>query len=472
VSEIGYWAIELTLVWVALKGRREALMILAFSLPLSRRLPALPVSGLNYQNLIILIVLISCLRDSGKEKGGAVGVRHWIPLVILTILFTAAFANTALTFVPDFYPGLWDPYRNMLVYKSLITCFAFYFIVSHFIRSREDLLAVVRASVFGIIVEGSYTAFEFLVLTPGRVSGHMAESNSMGAFLACSFVIIFGLAVLLPRTYPQWRVLAAGTILTAIGLLGTLSRGAWVAALAGFGVVSAWVSRTALVLGIAAIAMSSLWLPEKVQHRLDETFIRADQENWKFKDGQGDEESALLAMVSEQVASEEGDGVRLDTSLQGRLVIWDAAARMMMDYPLGVGFGVFPWYLHHYSSVLRWKATHNIYMKTGTEAGLPTLVTFLILIFLLCHDAFRAGRMKEDPEMRAFGVGMLGYIIALSASAAGVDVYFQVEVNGQFWCLAAAVSQAVYYPLRAGSSCPVPADPSSAASRPLYELVT
>lgn len=468
--QFAYWALELTLMWVAFKSRRHALMVLVFSLPLSRRLPALPISLLNYQNLILVIVVVSCMQHTTRTTGQGKGIRHWVLLFIMSVLFTASFMNTVLFFEPNFYPALWNPYRNLLAYRALMLCFAMYAIVSFFIRDREDLLAVVKAAVAGIVVEGGYTSFEFLVLRPGRASGHMAEPNSMGSFLACSFVLVFGLMVLLPRAYPRWKTVVAGTAVSAVGLLGTLSRGAWIAGLAGFAVVAGWVSKRALVIGIVILSLSSLWLPEKVQERLNSTFIKADQQNWKFRDGAGVQESALLASVTAQVEADEGSNIRLDTSLQGRLVIWDAALKMMRDYPLGVGFGVFPWFLHNYSSVLRWKASHNIYIKVGTEAGFPTLVTFLLMIGVLCGDCIRAGRMKDDMEIRAFGVSMFGYIVALAISAFGVDVFFQVDVNGQFWCLAAAASQAALYPAVRKVADEEP-PPQATGARPLYELV-
>ncbi len=477
MSEYAYWILELVLLGMALRSRRWALMVLAFSLPLSRRLPALPIPLLNYQNILFVVALFSCARDPAPKGVPGGTIKHWPLLTALSIFFTAAFINTVMTFEPDFYPGLWDPYRNIMVFRALILCLLIYALVGHFIRSREEMIDVVRATVAGIIVEAGYACFEWIVLHPGRVTGHLAEPNNMGAFLASSVALLLALLLLLPRPNPRWRELALGLGVSTLGLVGTLSRGAWLSALIGFAIVTLWVNKRVLVLASVALALGGLWVPDSVKGRLDETLITKEQEFWRFKDGRGDQESALLAMVSEEIAENTADAaqghaaMRLDPSLQGRLVVWEAGYKMMLDYPLGVGFGVFPFYLHNYSEVVRWKASHNIYLKTVTEAGIPALLCLLALVALFCRDSIRAGRVRGDPEIRALGVGMLGYTVALAIGALGIDIFFQVEVNGQFWVLAAVVSQASTF----AAARPIPeALPVEAPSegRPLYELVS
>ncbi len=477
MTEYAYWVLELALLGTALRSRRWALMVLAFSLPLSRRLPALPVPLLNYQNILFIVTLLSCARDPAPRGAPGGTVKHWPLLAALGVFYSASFLNTVVTFEPDFYPGLWDPDRNMIAFRALILCLAIYVLVSHFIRSREDLIDVVRATVAGTIAEAAYACFEWAVLRPGRVTGHLAEPNNMGVYLASSFALLLALLLLLPRPNRAWRLLALGLGLAGIGVLGTLSRGAWLSALVGFVIVSLWASRRLLVLGAAALALGGLWAPESVKQRLDETLISKEDENWRYRNGRGDQESAVLALVSERIASStvdplDGDAsMRLDPSLQGRLVVWEAGLKMMMDYPLGVGFGVFPFYLHNYSTVVRWKASHNIYLKTGTETGIPALICLIVLLVMFCVDGIRAGRLTQDPELRAAGVGVLGYVVALAIGAMGIDIIFQVEVNGQFWCLAAAMSQATTFAGVPRASPAVPAE-NAGRARPLYELVS
>src|SRR5262249_19876466 len=108
----------------------------------------------------------------------------------------------------------------------------------------------------------------------------------------------------------------------------------------------------------------------------------------------------------------------------------------------------------------------------GTEAGIPTLVLFLLLLAGFLRDTFRIGRGSDDPVVKAFGYGMLAYLVALMVNALTIDLFFQIDVNGQFWLLMGALLQA---PLVAGAGGSAPAKeeaaPAVAGPRPLYELV-
>jgi hypothetical protein len=254
------------------------------------------------------------------------------------------------------------------------------------------------------------------------------------------------------------------------------------AAAAGFVVLTSMVNRRVLAVGLLAVSLNALWLPARVQARLDETFVSEESLDWRWREGQGEEGSAIIAMINRDREDRaalgeisESEAV-LNPSMMARFVVWDAALRIMLDYPLGVGFGVFPWHLPYYTNVVIWKATHNIYMKIGAELGLPTLLIFLILIGSLLVNSLRIGQTAEDPEVRAFGYGMFTYGLALSINAMMVDVFFQTEVNGQFWLFMGALMQAPSILARQAGSSPVGGEAATGteeplAEKPLYKLV-
>ena len=126
--------------------------------------------------------------------------------------------------------------------------------------------------------------------------------------------------------------------------------------------------------------------------------------------------------------------------------------------------------MQFYSDVIMFKATHNIYLKVATEAGLPAFLLFLFLIGAFLKDSWTIANGTKDPEVRAFAYGMLGYIVALSVSALGVDVYFQTDVNGQFWVMMGALMQAPLVCSR-GTEERHEAPAETPPTRPLYELV-
>ncbi len=476
--EYVYWAVEVGLLWYAFKGRREALIVLALSLPFSRRLPSLPLPLLNYENVLFLIVLLMFFKEPPRKAESKGYVHHWIPLGILGLLATAAFVNTLLTFEPEIFIRLWGTgYHNLMSYKSFMMCLAFYVLASVGLRSFEDLKEVIRWGVLGIMLEAGYTATEYLVLSPGRATGHMGEPNSMGAYLSGSVGLLLALLLLLPRGHPHKRHVLGGVVAAVVALLGTLSRGAYLATAVGFGVLTAMVNRRVLVVGILFISLNALWLPEKVQHRLDETMIAEERLGARFEGGRGEQGSAIIAAINRRLEEKAALGeisesdLRLSPSVQARLVVWEASYKIMLDNPFGVGYGVFPWYLPYYSDIVMFKATHNIYLKVGTEIGIAGLLVFLYLIAALLWHALRIGLRAENGEVRALGYGMFTYGLALAVNAFVVDVFFQTEVNGQFWLFMGALMQAPALLARSAAEAPAERESPGEGSRPLYELV-
>lgn len=477
--ELAYWAFEFAALGIALRSRRWALMAMAFSLPFVRRMPALPIPFVNFENLLFLAVVASFAFHPPPKDAPKAHLRLWLPLSILALFTTASFLNTFLAFRPTTFLKMWDPYRNVIAFKAAMMCLGIFVLASVGVRTLEDMKAVLQAAVAGMAAEGLYTATEYVLLTPGRATGHMTEPNSLGAFLSGSINLMLALGLLLPRGHRFKWPLVGAAFCAIVGLLGTLSRGSYMAAGAGFAVITGLVNRKILAAGLVALALNSLWLPDKVRHRLDETFQAEEEMSWRYRDKRGEESSSIIAAINERLEGEaatdgESADTRLDPSLQARIIVWTVAVQMMADYPFGVGFGVFPWYVQYYSDVLRFKATHNIYLKVGCESGVVALALFLLMLAAFLREGWRLSRETGDPEIRAFGYGMIGYVTALSVNALTVDVFFQTDVNGQFWLLSGLLMRAA--PLLAALPRAVEGPPPGAgepvpATRPLYELV-
>ena len=460
MSEVLYWAAEVLLLGGSLRSRRWAMMVMALSLPLSRRLPALPVPFLNYQSLLFAAVLLSFAIHPAEKKAPGGPVHFGIPLAIMGLLLTASYVTTLVTFTPVKFWRLWDPYRNAFMFRAAIFCLLCYVLASLGVRTREDLLGVLRAGAAGVILESLYGLAEAILRRPSRLTGHMVEPNNMGCYVATGLVLLLALALVLKWRHPVGKAAIVGMACAFPVLLGTLSRGAWLGAGAGFVLLGALLNRKVLAAGMVVLALNVLWLPENVRARLAETFTSEEENNWRLRDGKGAEASALIAMINEQLEEEAAIGeieegqTRLDPSLQARLIVWTIAAQMIQDYPFGVGFGVFPWHVQFYSDVIQFKATHNIYLKLATESGIPALLVFLFLIGAFAVRSIRIARAAPDPEVGAFAWGMLGYLATLSVCALSVDVFFQIEVNGQYWLMMGALLQAPSVWAATGASAP------------------
>src|SRR5262249_23081107 len=153
------------------------------------------------QNLLFLVAFIAFASSPRDKQAPGGRIRYLLPLLMLGLFFTASFINTQATFVPRIFWKLWDPYENIMNYKALMTCFVAYALASLGATTKDDLIAIFTAGVAGIGVEAGYSALEYLVFHPGRVTGHMGEPNSLGSYLAGSFGLMLGLVLVLPRSH-------------------------------------------------------------------------------------------------------------------------------------------------------------------------------------------------------------------------------------------------------------------------------
>jgi len=352
-----------------------------------------------------------------------------------------------------------------------MTCLGLYVMGSLMVRHREILLDAFRAAIAGITAEAAWALMEYVVLRPGRVTGHLEEPNSAGAYFAGGFVLLLGIFLTLPAKQPQRWFALGGSALCGAAMLGTLSRGAMLSAMIGFLLLTAFVSRKALAAGAIVLALSPLWIPESVKARMSETIAKQEDLSYRFREGESEDTSAVISGINQKM-EEVAPDARLDSSSQARLLVWTVGIRMLEDYPLGQGFGVFPWRIYNYTESMWFKATHNIYLKLATEDGLQTLGMFLFLLGSFAVSYWSLWRKPPDSEIKALAVGMFFYLFTFVFNAFFLDLFFQIETNGQFWFLTGALFQARL--LAGPAEAPVPeAVPAAEPARhkALWELV-
>jgi len=469
MMELAYWVMEVILLGKSLRSRREAIIVLAFSLPFSRRLPAVPIPFLNFQTLVVIFAILSFTIHRPEPENRPTRVRHLLPLGLLAIFLTTAVINTTLTFTPEWYVRFWSPYRNIVLYKSYMTCLALYVMGSLMVRSRATMIEAFRAALAGIMAESAWALMEYVVLRPSRVTGHLEEPNSAGAYFSAGLVLFLAVSLILPRSHPHWRHAVGGIFLAGAAMLGTLSRGAYLSAALGALMLTSLFDRRILVAGLLILALSPFWVPDSVKARMDATVTTQENLQFRFREGESEESSTVIAMIN-QGLEEQSPDARLDASTQARLLVWTIAFRMMADYPLGMGFGVFPWRVYRYTETMWFKATHNIYLKLATEDGLQALGIFLVLLASFAVSLWRLIRKPPDQEMRAAATGMLFYLFTFFVNAFFVDGFFQIETNGQFWFLMGVVLQTPVL-AQAAAGAAAPEAPPPERSKALWELV-
>ena len=78
----------------------------------------------------------------------------------------------------------------------------------------------------------------------------------------------------------------------------------WIAILAamiGLGMLAFFVNKRVFAVGAIVLALSPLWIPESLKARMDETVTTQENTKYRFREGEADNTSALLAMINEQM---------------------------------------------------------------------------------------------------------------------------------------------------------------------------
>jgi len=222
---------------------------------------------------------------------------------------------------------------------------------------------------------------ERLIGTLGRNFGN---PNDFAFVIAMTVPV--ALAFLLETRNPfkrmAWAV-AIGIMIYVV--LETFSRGGFIALVAGLGatvwalVIRSRRNQWVLLLVVAMFILIAVWSPAGYTNRLVTIFHP--------------EEDVTGAAFARRDLLEAGMRVTLRNPL------------------LGVGAGSFPFHSD-------WHGTHNSYLQLSSEAGLPALFFFLLMLGCSFRNLRRTTEMTSGcRELEMMTGGLLGSLIALAAGA-------------------------------------------------------
>jgi O-antigen ligase len=298
------------------------------------------------------------------------------------------------------YPH-YDWLQSGLILKNQMVDYMLLFLVFFYgLRSTEDALVVLKVLLICFALSHIVAVLDALgyvqigdieLRRDGRVQGTAGESNQYGALVALSLPAI---AAAIFATRGLWRIFwMAAAAITALTLLMTVSRGAFVAttfaAVLALYLFRRYVRPTRLVLATVS-SLAVVVLAVAVAYSL----------------GFGE----LLERRMLGSASSTSD---LGGLSSGRTVIWASVLKMMIENPLSMltGFG---W--NAYAAMpFRW-ATHNHYLWAWFNLGVPGLVCCVLLLVLPIKVALSASRVANAaarPHLMGFVVGTTALAVAL-----------------------------------------------------------
>lgn len=150
-----------------------------------------------------------------------------------------------------------------------------------------------------------------------------------------------------------------------------------------------------------------------------------------------------------------------DQAVTSRVDIWKASARMLSDYPMGVGLGNFSRMIERYDPRYRHRSPHNTFIMCVCELGILGGIVFLYILFeslRLLYRSTRLAHLTERPLETKFMVyGMLvslcSYVVAgLGTERFSCESYWWIMVFPL--CLHRMVVQEVRAPAEASATVP------------------
>lgn len=391
-----------------------------------------PAPGVKIKNLLLYLLVLGLLLRMSMDRTYRIQFPS-MPILFGVLAGYAIVSYLAAVFVIQ-YPR-YDVLGNGFDLKnSVIDQMLFFLVFFYGIRTRKDGMAVLQALLAACVLAHVLAVLDALgiahfgdieIRSDGRVQGAIGESNQYGAFVVMSLPPMIALAFITRGTLRLFWMGAAA--LTAITLVMTVSRGAFVATFVAFtagllmfrryappGRIVLWGlgGLAALVLVVAVAA--ALGFGELLYHRL----------------------------VS-------GSGGDLGGTSSGRTEIWATALRVMAEQPLSflTGFG---W--RAYQSMPFRYAPHNFYLNQWFNLGLVGLACSVLLLVLPARLAKRA-IAGAVPHIRPVLMAFVVATIAFATATFFVDLYLPWLY---FWSFAGIAARLAINELEQTESTPEP----------------
>jgi len=372
----------------AFRGVELVMACMLLYLPFSKLYVVPMAPGVNGTNMLILLGLFAAvLRAMDKRQK----IADWPPGTWLVVAFCIVSALSAITI--SLVPGgrTYLIYNELLSYKAWIDQFIFYFIVLTCVRSVEVAKRCVVYMLIGSMLVVLFSVPEMLekmgrsTIEKSRIEGPHMQSNNFGGFVAYTLLPLVAVFVVYIKDLRAW-LLTPYFLITAKVLITTFSRGAYLAMVAG-GLMAGWFKGRGFLAFWVTLALCFLLvfpslIPESIVARMG---VSTDE------------------VVSSSASAED----KLDKSSSTRLVMWRAAAKMIVEDPVfGKGFKGFPLVKDDYVEIpVEESDPHSMYLYIGSQMGLPALALFLLILGYSFWLGRHLSQHETDKFIRAIGIG-------------------------------------------------------------------
>lgn len=393
--------------------------------------------GMNFTNVLIMPILLQWFMQRTYMRESLVSFHAPdVPLLCFCILSSISVLQL----------GVQEGGANIFVeqfirIKRWLFPFLIYFLFVNTKRNEKGVKYVMVSICTAVTAVAILTMKESYDIGPAgswdkiRVRGVLGAPNSTGAFFVYYTLPFLGFFLCYWRNRFAWLLLIP-FMLSGRAMTLANSRGGIIAMTLAILATLFVRSRILFAVGLTIVILGyhfPEYLPETISGRLFSTVRHVDTEQVQVDFIPNDD--SLLA--------------RLEGSAQGRLLIWSAGIRMVLDKPLmGHGYGSFPrligWYGNvqgGYDRLIAQRDPHNTYLGIAAEMGLIALGFFLLTLFLILRSCFSIYYRAPDLFMRALGLASIGMMMGmLSANFFGSRMD-TTELTAYFWIISAIVVQ-------------------------------
>ena len=240
------------------------------------------------------------------------------------------------------------------------------------------------------------------------------QPNLYAGFLSMYLFFFIAFLMYYPLSRKYKLLLFGATVLVAINLVYTMSRGGWLACcLAGLFVTGTKARRLSLPIAVLGTILY-VWLPDMAVERSSTAF-------------QGEYDPKLLL---------NSEGVESDDAAM-RIVQWRSFLPMMAEHPIfGVGYGGFEEFFQAGGYFPVAKGAHSSVIQFGVELGLVGLVLYTWILVAAYRGSSRVFRTAGHPIDRALGLGLLAATVCLFLLNLTGTRFTSGNIMAFYWILA------------------------------------
>lgn len=297
---------------------------------------------------------------------------------------------------------------------------SFLFVMMNSVKKKEDFNIIVTMLVLSATLVALYGLYQYVVgveIDPAwvdknnnpeittRIYSVFYNPNILAEYLLFTIPLSVSLLWYSKKIHKKLIFLGTTMVMT-LALVLTLSRGAWLGFAFSAFIFVVLVERR-LLLSIGPIIVGGVFfLPQSIINR-------------------------ILSIGNLQ-----------DSSNAYRITMWNITMNIIRDnWMAGVGFGHLP-FKQTYETYIRTMPlfhSHNTYLQTAAEMGIPGLIAFLLFLFILFKYGINQLIRNEDKYIKIMAAGAIASLGGVLLNGVTESVLYLPKIIFTFWILVSLI---------------------------------